>query len=347
MKPIAMTRRAMKQRRTALRWLGSGVLTAVTSSLQARVSDSGWPSSRTIRLLVAYPVGGVSDQVARDLAQQLSAQLSVQVIVENRPGAAGSIAMEIVMRSASDGHTLGFAAVSALRSPHMVVCADRSAYPSGDSKHAGKVLALTPVAGVMHTPVLIAGTRALSAASFGDMLRWAYTRPDAIRWATTGEGTTGHAVLQHVSRASGIQVVHVPYKGGGQQIVDAIGGHFEVLSTNVAHTQLRAIAAGQLSALAVGTPKRLLTLPDTPTLAELGFPQANLDSLFGVFVAPHTPAEIVFRIHAAVTRALHHSPLAGKLVAMSNIPFAGSVRDFEAEVVRRTQINPHPEFPCK
>ena len=140
--------------------------------------------------------------------------------------------------------------------------------------------------------------------------------------------------------------VHIPYKGGGQQITDAIGGQFEVLSTNVAQLQLQAIAAGQLTALAVGTPQRLPLLPDTPTLAELGIPQANLDSLFGVFAAPHTPARLTHRIHEEVTRAVHDSPLAGKLLAMNNIPFTGSASSFEAEVLRRSKLNPFARQSC-
>lgn len=357
----------LNQRRAALRWLGLGIAAAACHLPEAHASAPRWPS-RTIRLLVAYPVGGVSDQVARELARQLSKQLSVQVLVENRPGAGGSIAMQTLNRSAPDGHTLGFAAVTALRLPaqgrdgwrstDLAVCADNGHEerqerlrtqtpdrPSG-SKQNPTVLTLTPVAGVMFTPVLIAGTPALGAGSFEDMLRWARTRPESLRWATTGEGTTGHTVLEHVRRASGVRVVHVPYKGGGQQITDAIGGHFEVLSTNVAQPQLRAIAAGQLTALAVGTPQRLPALPDTPTLAELGFPQANLDSLFGLFAAPNTSAEVVRLIHEEVTHALRDSPLAKNLKAMSNIPFAGSAMEFEAEVVRRSNLNSPQSPPC-
>lgn len=367
MERTIQTVRALNQRRSALLWLGLGVTAAVCPLPEARAGASKWPQ-RTIRLLVAYPIGGVSDQVARDLSRQLSTQLSVQVLVENRPGAGGSIAMELLMRSAPDGHTLGFAAVTALRlaaqgrhgwrGADPSVCADRGPDqrqeplpmqppdPLHDGRQGPPMLALIPVAGVMHTPMLIAGTPALRAGSFAEMLRWAKARPEAMRWATTGEGTTGHTVLELVSRASGIKVVHVPYKGGGQQITDAIGGHFEVLSTNVAQPQLQAIAAGQLTALAVGTPQRLSALPDTPTLAELGVPQANLDSLFGVFAAPHTPAEIVRRIHEEVTRALRSSPLAGKLIAMSNVPFNGSSNDFEAEVVRRSKLNPPPSPHC-
>lgn len=352
----------LRQRRTALWRLGVGLAAVAYPVSETRAVVSNWPL-RTIRLLVAYPVGGVSDQVARDLAQQMSDQLLVRVIVENRAGAGGSIAMEHLMRSAPDGYTLGFAAVTALRLAAQARSAGRGPEPSGcidrltdhrqhrlptqlsgqsrDTLLGSTVLSLTPVAGVMRTPVLIAGTKALRAGSFGEMLRWSKARPEALRWATTGEGATGHTVMEQISRAADIRVVHVPYRGGGQQITDAIGGHFEVLSTNVAQPQLNAIAAGQLTAFAVGATQRLPVLPDIPTLAELGIPQANLDSLFGVFTPPQTPSKLVQRIHEEVSRAMRDSLLKGKLLAISNIPFAGSSSDFAAAVLRRSVRSPH------
>lgn len=355
------TVKTLSQRRAALWRLGLGLAAVAYPMPEARAVVSNWPS-RTIRLLVAYPVGGVSDQVARDLAQQMSDQLSARVFVENRAGASGSIAMEHLMRSAPDGYTLGFAAVTALgpaaqaksntRGSEITGCTDRISHhqhnrlptqlPSqlSGSTPGSTGLSLIPVAGVMHTPVLIAGTKSLRTESFGEMLRWSKARPDALRWATTGEGTTGHTVMEQISRTTGIRVVHVPYKGGGQQITDAIGGHFEVLSTNVAQPQLNAIAAGQLTAFAVGAARRLPVLPDIPTLSELGIPQANLDSLFGVFTPPQTPSGLVRRIHEEVSRAMHDSPLKGKLLAMSNIPFTGSSSDFAAEVLRRSVLGP-------
>jgi tripartite-type tricarboxylate transporter receptor subunit TctC len=361
------TGHSSEHRRAVLRWLGLGVAASAWPLTSARAVESRWPS-RTVRLLVAYPTGGVSDHVARDLARQLSTRLPAGVVVDNRPGAGGSIAMKMLMRSQPDGHTLGFAAVTAVRlaaqdmdgsrSTEASDCDDRRSAErqgqargpardrSSDGGRSHAELPVTPVAGVMRTPVLIAGTPALAAASFADMLRWARARPGALRWATTGEGTTGHAVMEQVSRAGGIGVVHVPYKGGGQQIADALGGHFEVLSTNVAGPQLQAIAAGHLAAMAVGSPQRVSVLPDTPTLAELGFPQANLDSLFGVFAPPSTPPAIVRRIHQEVARALRDTPLAGNLTAMSNVPFNGSTTDFEAEVLRRFSLDAAPAFRC-
>lgn len=282
-----------------------------------------WPGG-TLRILVAYPPGGVSDMVARDLAEDLSARLRVPVLVENRAGASGTLAMVQLARSVPDGRVLCFGAATA-------VALMAAGMPTG-----ADLLPVLPVAGVMRTPVLVVGTPALRAHTFEGMLAAARRQPGGIRWATTGAGTTGHAVLERVRRASGVPLVHIPYKGGGQQITDALGGHFEVLSTNVAPQQLEALQAGRLKALAVGAPQRLSVLPAVPTLAELGFPDANLDSLFGLFAPPGTPAEIAERINAEVALALRGTALRAKLLGANITPFSGSAADFARQVRRET-----------
>lgn len=274
-----------------------------------------------IRIIVAYPPGGVSDQVARELAERLAVRMAVPVRVENRPGAGGAVAMDALVRSPPDGHTLAFAAATAVA----LLAAARG-------RDAAAALPVVPVAGVMRTPMLVVGTPALRSGSFAQMLQAAIALPGGIRWATTGEGTTGHAVLERVRRASGATIVHIPYKGGGQQLNDALGGHFEVLSTNVAAQQMEAIRAGRLTALAVGAPARLPVLPDTPTLAELGFAQANLDSLFGLFAPLGIAPERVQQLNAEVAQALRHPALRDKLLASNNVPFEGSAAQFAQQL---------------
>lgn len=329
-----------KVRRALVRALAAGVAGALlrgpaqARAQAVRVDAARWPQ-RPIRLLVAYPPGGVSDQVARDLAERLARQLGVAVLTENRPGASGMLALEALQHGAADGQTLAFAAATAVA----LLAASRPASAAGGLPAAPgqPALPVVPVAGVMRTPVLVVGTPALKAGSFPDMLVLARASPGGLRWATTGEGTTGHAVLERVRRASGMAFVHIPYKGGGQQITDALGGHFELLSTNVAAQQLDAIRTGRLTALAVGATTRLPVLPDTPTLAELGFPAANLDSLFGLFAPVGTPAERVQRLNAEVAEALRHATLRDRLLASSNTPFEGSAAQF-AEQVRREAV---------
>ena len=284
-------------------------------------SPADWPA-RPLRLWVVYPAGGVSDTIARALADPLSDALQVPVIVEHRPGAGGSVGIDALARSAPDGHTLAFSAITPLTLHPLIA---RLA-------HADRLDAVAPVASVMHTPVLIAATPAFTGTDWGGVLQQARATPGNLRWASSGIATTGHLVLAQVRALAGVDITHVPYQGGGPQLNDALGGQFELLSTNVAALQLRYIAQGRLRALAVGAPARLPALPDVPTLAELGFAPANRDSLFGVFAPQGTPRRIVRRLNAEINRALAGAPMRERLQQSNNLPAPGSAEAFAREI---------------
>lgn len=294
----------------------------------------GWAAQRRpgagLKILVAYPPGGVSDLVARALAKAMADQLQTPVIVENRSGASGTLALELLQRSPPDGQTLVFTAAAA------VGLLRHAAARRAPRSAAAAPLPVQPVAGVMRTPLLLVGTSALQASTFADMIEAARKHPGMLRWATTGEGTTGHTVLQRVSQLAGLRIIHIPYKGGGQQLTDALGGHFELLSTNVAPSQLSALRDGRFKALAVGAPRRLPVLPEVPTLAELGYPSANLDSLFGLFAPPGTPSQVVMRVHALIEQALRSPAIRQSLLDANNQPYEGSVQDFAGQVEHET-----------
>lgn len=283
-----------------------------------------WPR-QPIQITVAYPPGGISDQVARMLGALLAGQLGVAVVVQNQAGASGTLALNLLGQREPDGHSLCFVAATAL------ALSARAA-----RRHGNAIRAPVPVAGVMRTPMLVVGTRSLRANTFPQMIEQARARPNSLRWATTGEGTTGHTVLDRIRIASSTEIIHIPYKGGGQQLTDALAGHFEVLSTNVAKAQLEDIAAGRLVALAVGSPERLKVLPDVPTLAELGYPEANLDSLFGFFAPAGMPGGLVERVNRAISAALDDPSLQRRLHAMNNLPFSGSATEFSQQVARES-----------
>lgn len=285
-----------------------------------------------LRIVVAYPPGGVSDAIARALAAELALRLGVPVQVENRPGAGGAIALRSLARAAADGRTLVFSAVTPLALDPQL-----RARPAADGARGGLpplIAPVAPVAGVMLTPSLLVGTTAFRGRSFADLLAVARERPGSLRWATSGIATTGHLILEQVRAASGIVVTHVPYKGGGQQLSDALGGQFELLSTNVGALQLRYVRSGRFKALAVGAPQRVPQLPDVPTLAELGFPQANLASRFGLFAPGGTPPARLRRLNAAVDAALQRSAIRGALLEAGSLPMGGSAEAFADEIAR-------------
>jgi len=283
-------------------------------------AQPAWPQ-RPLRIIVVYPPGGLSDGIARALAERLSTQLGVNVLVDNRAGGGGGLGLEALLRSPPDGHTLAFSAVSPLTvRPHL----ERVRYdPLRD---------IAPVAGVMYTPVLLVGTPAFHGNDFAGLLAQARTRPGALRWATSGVATAGHLVLEQVRLAAGVDITHVPYKGGGQQLSDALGGQFELLSTNLAPDPLQHVRGGRFKPLAVGAPSRVPALPQVPTFAELGIAQANLASLFGVFARGGTPAGLLDRLHAAVNIALSDPGLRRRLLAADNVPAGGSRAGFAREI---------------
>jgi tripartite-type tricarboxylate transporter receptor subunit TctC len=277
---------------------------------------------------VVYPAGGVSDATARALAEELAPALGQPVLVENRPGAGGSVGIESLARAAPDGHTLAFSALSPITLHPLLV---RTA--------VDPLRTVLPVASVMRTPVLVAATPAFEGRGFDELIAQARAHPGAVRWASSGVATVGHMVLAQVRMQSRTAITHVPYQGGGRQLNDALSGQFEVLSTNVAALQLAYLRAGRLRALAVGAPERLDVLPEVPTLAELGYPQANLVSLFGIFAPARTPASVVARLNAEINRALDSDLLTARLSAAHNIAAHGSVDDFAREAAEDRRRN--------
>ena len=275
-----------------------------------------WPA-KPIKLTVAYPPGGVSDGVARALAEQLVQRLGVPVLVDNRAGAGGSLAVNLVAKSPADGYSLVFTALSPLTlSPHL------GHLPYDALKD------LTPVASVMYSPVVIAATPAFGQGDFKALLQRARQQPDALRWATSGSGSLGHLMLENIRSAAQVRITHVPYKGGGQQITDALSGQFEILSTNASGVTLQHIQQGRLRALAVGAAARLDALPGVPTLAELGFASANFSSQFGLFAPSGVPAAITEKLNTQVNAVLALPALRERLLAAECVAAPNSVAEF-------------------
>ena len=319
-----LTEAAAIARRRLLASVPAAAAAAATGWTPAVLAQPRWPA-QPLRIIVVYPPGGLSDSMARLLAGQLESQLGVPVRVDNRAGGGGSVGLLALAQAAPDGHTLAYSAVSPLTlRPHL----------QGDGAGSGPdpLRDVAPVAGVMFTPVLLVGTPAFKGRDFAALLAQARARPGALRWATSGIATAGHLVLEQVQAGAGVHVTHVPYKGGGQQLNDALAGQFELLSTNVAAAQLQHVAAGRFTPLAVGAPQRLDVLPQVPTFAGLGLPQANVSSLFGLFAPAGTPVALLDRLNAEVNRALAEPSVRERIVASDNLPAGGSRSAFARRI---------------
>lgn len=303
------------------------LLAALSTLALPLAAQPAWPA-KPVRMLVAYPPGGVSDAIARLLAEKLATQLGQPVVVENRAGASGTIGMDAVAKAAPDGHTVGFSAISPLvLSPHL------GRLPFDAMKD------IVPVASVMYSPVLLLATRATGARDFRELLGAARSQPGALRWATSGSGSLGHIMLEQLQAAAKVRFTHVPYKGGGQQITDALGGQFELLSINTGPAVMQQVKAGKLRALAVGAPARIETLPDVPTLAELGYPAANLTSVFGIFAPAGVPQPVLERLNAEINKTLILPDVRSRLVASDNVPTGGSAAEFARHIAAESESN--------
>ena len=306
--------------RNRLRFLAASVALVAAPSLFAAQAASHWPSS-PIRIIVGYPAGGVSDVVARALAQDLSDSLKTSVIIENRAGAGGNIGMQAVAQATPDGYTLGFAATSPLAlNPFLV----KTPYnPNTD---------FAPIASVMFSPILLVATHRTPISTVSQLVEASRAAPGSLSWATSGKGSVGSLMIAQISDKAGIKVTEVPYKGAGQQMQDAIGGQFDFMSINTSAAVDAQIKQGTLKPLAVGAPKRLAAYPNVPTFAEVGFQAANMTSTFGLWAPAHTPVAVITRLNAAVNQALKDPKIQQLLVSTSNVPTGGTPEAFAKEI---------------
>jgi tripartite-type tricarboxylate transporter receptor subunit TctC len=278
--------------------------------------------AKPVRIIVVYPPGGTSDAVTRLIAEKLSPALGQQVVVENRGGAGGAIGMDAMAKSAPDGHTLAFSAISPL-----------TLLP-----HVGKVpydalKDVAPLASVMYAPVYLLATPAFTGKDFNDLVAQAKARPGSLRVGTSGIATLGHLMVEQL-RIAGLDFTHVPYKGGGQVITDAAGGQFELFTANPSPGVNTLLQQGKFRILAVAAPRRLAALPAIPTLTELGYADSNYTSHFGFFAPAKTPEAVLRKLHADINAALALPEVAERLTKLDNVVAAASAAEF-AQIVKR------------
>jgi tripartite-type tricarboxylate transporter receptor subunit TctC len=268
--------------------LGLAVALAAAPALLAQ----GYPA-KPVRLVVPYPPGGGSDTIARPLAQKLSETLGQQVLVENRGGANGNIGMELVARSAPDGHTLVFALSAQL-------AINPGLYPKIPYDPVRDFAPITLFGSGIYILVV---HPSLPARSVKELIALARKRPGEIAYSSSGSGSGGHLAAELLASMAGIKLLHVPYKGGGPALMDLIAGNVQVLFA----TQLASwphIQSGRIRALAVSTDQRAASLPDLPTIAESGVPGYDSGVWYALLAPAGTPREIVARLNQEVARAL-------------------------------------------
>jgi tripartite-type tricarboxylate transporter receptor subunit TctC len=272
---------------------------AAAASAQTASPTRGYPS-KPVRLLVPAPPGGSTDLFARVVGAKLAAQLGQQVVIDNRGGAGGIVATELLARSVPDGHTLGI-----IYTPH-------TTNPSLTKLPYDPVNDFAPISLMTAAPLVLVVNPALPVRSVKDLIALAKAKP--VAYGSAGNGSGGHLSGELLKLLTGIPATHVPYKGAGPAAVDVVAGQLQFQFA----AQITAggfVKSGRLRAIAVSSAKRAATLPELPTVAESGVPGFDFTNWFGIVAPARLPAPLIQRVHAEITTALRSTEVADKLAA--------------------------------
>ena len=258
----------------------------------AHAQAAGDYPNRPIRFVVPYPPGGGTDVMARIVQDKLRDALGQPVVIENRGGAGGSIGSELVAKAAPDGYTVLFTLSSHTINPAI--------YPKLSFDTARD---FEPVAMVASLPQVLVAYPAFPAKDLNELVGLLKAAPQKYSYASVGNGSPGHLAGEMLNQRLGVQVAHIPYRGGGPAVTDVIGGQVPLLWVSIP-AAAQHIKSGKLKALAVTTVRRSTAFPDTPTMQEMGFAEFEVDSWYAMFVPAKTPRPVVERLNRAVNEVL-------------------------------------------
>jgi len=294
--------------------------------LAASAAAQEYPA-RPVKILVPYGPGGATDIIARIVAQRLTESLGQSFLVENRPGANGNIALEATAKAPADGYTLLVGNVSTNAINESIYASQLTIRPSRD---------LVGVTKLVEVPHIVVAAANLPASSIAELITLAKKEPGKINFASVGMGSYPHLDMERFMRAAGVELTHVPYKGGaGQAIPAMVAGEVQVAFFNMA-SLLPHVKSGRLKALAAVPAQRLPELPNVPTLAEQGFPGIGTNAWQGLFAPAATPKAVVDKLHSAVVAVLTREK-DGLAQKMMTVEASQSPQEFTELVRRETQ----------
>jgi tripartite-type tricarboxylate transporter receptor subunit TctC len=276
-----------------------------------------WPS-KPIRMVVAFPPGGPTDIVSRVIAQRLSEQLGQQVIIDNKPGAGGNIAAELIANAPADGHTLFYNTSAVVIGPALY-----------SKVNYDTLKDFAPVALTASVPMVLVVNPNLPARSVKEFLDLARSKPGQLNYSSSGTGTITHLASAMLSTQTGIQTQHVPYKGSAPGLVDLASGQTQFMIDTI-NTVLPYVRDGRLRGLAVSSIKRSSVLPDLPTLHESGLSGFDASAWQGIMAPAATPSDIVQRLNTEVNKALAHPEVRAKLAAQGADVLGGTSAEYAA-----------------
>ncbi len=290
----------------------------------ARAQGSGapWAPDRPVRFVVGFPPGGSADALSRKLAEPLGRLLGQPVVVDNRPGAGANIAMDIVAKSPPDGHTIGLGPVG----PHAVNVALLGSRMPYDAARD-----FTPILRVMDQPNILLAH--LSVPQGGEaFLGWLRAHPEEP-YGSPGVGSSNHLNGEMLSRALGLRLQHVPYRGGAAGLADLMGGQIRLYIDNLGGA-LGLLRAGRFRGVAVSTPERSPAAPEVPTFTELGLPDIAYASWQGIFAPARLPAPVLRRWNAAFNEVIRDPDIAAWMRENAGTPVGGGAEEFAAFLAR-------------
>ena len=274
--------------------------------------------AKPVRIMVGASAGGGTDIIARMLAEKYQAAFGQSFIVENRPGAANTIAADVTARAAPDGLTLLVATNTAQAiAPHLMKLG------------FDPIRDLAPVALIVVVPNVVVVGPQVAAASIKELVALLKAKPGEFSCGSSGTGSTQHLACAAFALAIGTTIVHVPYKGSSQALTDLVGGQIQ-LDFDTTSSAMGFIKNGKVRALAVMTPQRAAELPDVPTLAEAGMPGVEMSTWYGLFATGGTPRETVARLHAETAKILRLPDVNKRLVGLGGEPGTLTSEQFAA-----------------
>jgi tripartite-type tricarboxylate transporter receptor subunit TctC len=282
--------RALHKIQALVSWLSLTLaLLLITLGAQAQQQPAIFPS-KLVRIIVPYAPGGITDRLARLVGQKLSLAWGQQVLVENRPGAATLLGTQFVIKAAPDGHTLLWGGIANTVAPALFK--DLPYDPVKD---------LAWVTNIIKVPLLLATHPSLPVNNAQQLIVLAKRQPQLLVFATSGVGTSGHLAGELLNTMANIRILHIPYKGAAQAIIDTLSGQVPIYFGAIA-SPIQHVKTGRLRAIAVTSLKRLIATPEIPTLDEQGLRGFETATWYGVAAPPATPKEVVQKINADIVR---------------------------------------------
>ena len=273
--------------------------------------------NKPMRLVVPFGPGGSNDIVGRIIAQKLGEYIGQPVIVDNRPGAGGTVGTDVVVKSSPDGYTLLIGATS-------TIAANVGLYPK---RGFDPVTSLTPIVQIAAGSFLMVVPASSPAKSVREFIELARTRPGQLNYGTSGQGSSMHLMGEMFKMMAKVEMVHVPYKAGGPAIADLAVDRVQLVYSDLA-ALLPFVKSGQIRALAVTTPKRSALLPDLPTMTEAGVPGYDATSWYGILAPAGLPRDIVMRLNAEFTRIAHNPDIKERFASLGIEPVTGTPEEF-------------------